>query len=68
MELNLEEQGPPHSRRRLGLHSPGMNYSFRKVSENTEILEVHMPKPTVHNPKTAGIKESENFDQKKKIH
>ena len=46
MELNLEEQGTSLFREGDSTSIPlGMNYSFGKVSENTEILEVHMPKP-----------------------
>ena len=45
-ELNLEEQGSsPFNEGDSASIPPGMNYSFGKVSENTEILEVHMPKP-----------------------
>ncbi|GIR32612.1 MAG: hypothetical protein CM15mP45_19080 [Deltaproteobacteria bacterium] len=44
MELNLEEQGiSSFNEGDSGSIPPGMNYSFGKVSENTEILEVHMP-------------------------
>ncbi|MEC7423682.1 MAG: cupin, partial [SAR324 cluster bacterium] len=46
IELNLEEQGSsPFKEGDSASIPPGMNYSFGKVSENTEILEVHMPKP-----------------------
>ena len=44
-ELNLEEHGSsPLSEGDSASIPPGMNYSFGKFSENTEILEVHMPK------------------------
>ena len=44
MELNLEEQGSsPFDEGDSGSIPPGLNYSLGKVSENTEILEVHMP-------------------------
>ena len=44
MELNLEEQGSsPFNEGDSASIPPGLNYSFGKVSENTEILEVHMP-------------------------
>ena len=43
-ELNLEEQGSsPFNEGDSASIPSGMNYSFGKVSENTEILEVHMP-------------------------
>ena len=46
MELNLEEQGTSSFSEGDSASIPsGLNYSFGKVSENTEILEVHMPKP-----------------------
>ena len=43
-ELNLEEQGssPFNEGDSASIH-PGTNFYFGKVSENTEILEVHMP-------------------------
>ena len=44
MELNLEEQGSSPFKEGDSASIPtGMNYSFGKVSENTEILEVHTP-------------------------
>ena len=46
MELNLEEQGnSPFNEGDSASIPLGLNYSFGKVSENSEILEVHMPKP-----------------------
>ncbi|MED5290135.1 MAG: hypothetical protein VX417_09110, partial [SAR324 cluster bacterium] len=43
-KLNLEEQGSSPFKEGDSASIPsGMNYSFGKVSENTEILEVHMP-------------------------
>jgi len=45
-ELNLEEhRSSPFNEGDSASIPPGMNYSFGKVSEHTEILEVHMPKP-----------------------
>ena len=44
IELNLEEQGSsPFNEGDSASIPPGLNYSFGKVSENTEIMEVHMP-------------------------
>ena len=44
-ELNLEDHGSsPLSEGDSASIPPGMKYFFVKVSENSEILEVHMPK------------------------
>ena len=44
-ELNLENHGSsPFSEGDSASIPQGLNYSFGKVSENTEILEVHLPK------------------------
>ena len=44
-KLNLENHGSsPFSEGDTASIPQGLNYSFGKVSENTEILEVHLPK------------------------